>query len=173
MRKKFLVVLILFFSVSVASTEVTDICMSPLGECHKVVMKQIREAQETLDLALYSLTLDVVAHEILKAHQRDVKVRLIIDNVQEALKSADDDMLEEAGIEVIRRRGLKGALMHHKFAIVDSTAVLTGSYNWTKNGTFKNSENLLVIYDPYVVKEFQKEFDLLWSLGPYKRRSHK
>lgn len=47
-------------------------------------------------------------------------------------------------------------LMHHKFAILDSSLLLTGSFNWTYNS---NAENLLVTDDALTVAAFQAEFD--------------
>lgn len=168
--KKLFLALALLFSVGVAQAEVTDVCMSPLDRCDQVVIDELNKATSTIDLALYSLTLDPIAEAIIDAHERGVVVRVIIDNVQAGLKWADDDYLRDNGIVVYNQRGLKGALMHHKFAVIDSSTVLSGSYNWTKNGTFKNSENLIIIKnDTLVVEEFEKEFETLWRRGPYKR----
>jgi cardiolipin hydrolase len=161
---KLLLAITLF--ISPAQADVQEVCMSPFGECHKVVMAYLDKAQSSVDLALYSLTLDEIADKIIETKNRGVYVRLIIDKVQEAVKGADDEKLEAAGIPVLRRAGMKGALMHHKFAIIDSTYILTGSYNWTQNGSFKNSENLLVINSTSTVREFKVEFETLWA--PYK-----
>lgn len=170
--KKIILTLALLFSVGIAQAEVTDVCMSPLDRCQELVIDEVNKATSTLDLALYSLTLDSIADAIVLAHKRGVHVRVIIDNVQINLKSADAQYLRDNGIVVYNQRGLKGALMHHKFAIIDSTTVLSGSYNWTANGSFKNSENLMVIKgDQFVIDEFQEEFDTLWKRGPYKKRS--
>ncbi|MGH9783209.1 MAG: phospholipase D-like domain-containing protein [Terriglobia bacterium] len=39
----------------------------------------------------------------------------------------------------------------------------TGSYNWTSESEEKNYENLLILREPAVVEEYQKEFEALWS----------
>lgn len=49
-------------------------------------------------------------------------------------------------------------LMHHKFAIVDSKILLTGSFNWTNNS---NAENLLALRDAALITTFQDEFERL------------
>ena len=172
--KKLILTLALLFSIGIVQAEVTDICMSPLDKCQEVVIEELNKATSTIDLALYSLTLDSIADAIVLAHERGVDIRVIIDNVQFHLRSADARYLQERGITVYKQRGLKGALMHHKFAIIDSTTVLSGSYNWTANGSFKNSENLMIIRgDDFVLESFQKEFETLWKRGPYKKRSRK
>jgi mitochondrial cardiolipin hydrolase len=58
--------------------------------------------------------------------------------------------------------------MHHKFAIIDSRLVLTGSYNWTRSAAEYNHENLLVTNSKQAIGQFEKEFNRLWTeLEPY------
>ena len=48
--------------------------------------------------------------------------------------------------------------MHNKFVIVDDLYLITGSFNWTKNASTRNDENLIVLegenlaalYDKYI-----------------------
>ena len=142
--------------------EIQEVCMSPNGRCEEVVKAYILGAQETLDLAVYSLTLDDLAYTIRYLHEQGVKVRLIIDKTQAAGRYADDEFLEDAGVPVKRMRSTKSGLMHHKFAIIDGMLVLSGSYNWTKGGSFKNAENLIV-FSGDDVPAFIEEFEKLWN----------
>jgi len=48
--------------------------------------------------------------------------------------------------------------MHHRFAIFDSSQVLTGSYNWTRAAAKMNHENIAVSNDPRLVRRFSSEF---------------
>ena len=93
--KKLILTLALLFSIGIAQAEVTDICMSPLDKCQEVVIDELNKATSTIDLALYSLTLDSIADAIVLAHERGVDVRVIIDNVQFHLRSADGRYLQE------------------------------------------------------------------------------
>jgi phosphatidylserine/phosphatidylglycerophosphate/cardiolipin synthase-like enzyme len=54
-----------------------------------------------------------------------------------------------------------GDLLHHKFAIVDSKIVLTGSHNWSVNADENNDEALLVIESPKVADLYEQEFQRL------------
>ncbi len=145
-----------------------EICFSPFQPCSEVVKLHLASADKTVDLALYSLTKDDIAQAIIETHQRGVRVRLVIDKAQAGGKHADDEKLEEAGIVVRRMGGMRGGLMHHKFAIIDGKTVLTGSYNWTKGGTLRNSENLIIIDS--LIEEFQIEFNKLWTRPERKRK---
>ena len=53
--------------------------------------------------------------------------------------------------------------MHHKFAIVDSNKVITGSYNWTRTGSEVNNENIVITDNETIVDAFIKEFGTLWD----------
>ena len=71
--------------------------------------------------------------------------------------------LRESGVAVLSQQ--QPGLMHHKFAILDSSRLLNGSFNWTGRAVFSNSENLVISADPALVTAFQGEFDRLWSRG--------
>jgi phosphatidylserine/phosphatidylglycerophosphate/cardiolipin synthase-like enzyme len=51
--------------------------------------------------------------------------------------------------------------MHNKFCVFDEKVVLTGSLNPTKNGFFKNNNNILIINSSCVAKEYLSEY---WEL---------
>jgi cardiolipin hydrolase len=53
--------------------------------------------------------------------------------------------------------------MHHKFVIVDKKVLITGSFNWTVQAVKSNNENVLMIQNEQLVKEYVKEFDELWK----------
>ncbi|NJK62165.1 MAG: hypothetical protein HC921_05290 [Synechococcaceae cyanobacterium SM2_3_1] len=35
--------------------------------------------------------------------------------------------------------------MHHKFAVIDESIVVTGSHNWSQGANRNNDENVLII----------------------------
>ena len=53
--------------------------------------------------------------------------------------------------------------LHHKVFIVDNKIVITGSFNPTRSGNEMNDENILILHDEDVAKEYSKEFDKLWN----------
>ncbi|WP_225889192.1 phospholipase D-like domain-containing protein [Halomicronema hongdechloris] len=58
-----------------------------------------------------------------------------------------------------------GDKLHHKFAVIDSNIVISGSQNWSQAANQLNDENLVVIHNPTVAAHFQREFDRLYNLG--------
>jgi phosphatidylserine/phosphatidylglycerophosphate/cardiolipin synthase-like enzyme len=53
--------------------------------------------------------------------------------------------------------------MHHKFAIFDDSALLTGSYNWTRGAARFNNENFIVTTDRRLIHPFSQTFERLWQ----------
>ena len=45
-----------------------------------------------------------------------------------------------------------GARMHHKFVL--DACVLTGNFNWTKQASMSNWDNLCILRDPVAVSPF-------------------
>jgi len=137
---------------------------SPDRGADQVVIGFIDHCHTFLDVAIYSLTHDPIAEAIIRAHQRGVKVRVLMDRSQAGNQYADDEKLEAVGIEV--RRDIVKGIMHNKFLVGDGrdapSAVLTGSYNFTKNATENNAENFVVVRLSYIVEAYMVEFEKLW-----------
>jgi len=129
----------------------------------QTVIGFIDRCENTIDAAVYCITHDDISDALIRAHNRGVVVRVITDKTQAAGRWSDDEKLEEASIPLKRGGYHWRGSMHNKFIIGDDSAIGTGSFNWTKNADQKNAENFVIIRLRYVVKEYQKEFNKLWS----------
>jgi len=56
----------------------------------------------------------------------------------------------------------QGDRLHHKFGVIDSKIVITGSHNWTEAANYGNDETLLVIESETVAAHFEREFERLY-----------
>jgi phosphatidylserine/phosphatidylglycerophosphate/cardiolipin synthase-like enzyme len=54
--------------------------------------------------------------------------------------------------------------MHHKFLVIDDIKVITGSFNWTRQANKSNMENIMIVEDQNIAKEYRSEFDRIWQL---------
>lgn len=52
--------------------------------------------------------------------------------------------------------------MHHKFAVVDSRRLISGSLNWTLTAVQNNMENIVITEERDLVQPFIDEFHRLW-----------
>ncbi len=134
---------------------------SPNGGCQDAVITEITKAQKSIDIAMYSITSREIAQAILKAKERNVKVRIVLDRSQIQEHFSKSRYLINKGIDV--KFHLGPGLMHDKFAVIDDQVLLTGSFNWTVSADKKNAENLLVITDKELARKYTKEFKHLWN----------
>ncbi|MDK2384139.1 MAG: phospholipase D family protein [Candidatus Korarchaeota archaeon] len=132
----------------------------PEDHCSSVVIDWISRANESVDLAIYSFTLDSLGDALVRAHQRGVKVRVIMERNQ-INRWSEYNRLRGAGIEV--RLDGNPAYMHNKFMVIDGRVVLTGSYNYTKQADTRNDENLLVVIGEDIAGAYEAEFNEMWS----------
>ena len=53
--------------------------------------------------------------------------------------------------------------LHHKIAVIDNEAVITGSLNWRPSAAHRNDETLLVITSKPLAAQFTREMERLWA----------
>ena len=150
-------------SVSVCKAADTQVYFSPNGGCQDAIIKEISKATKTIDIAMYYLTSREIAQELVKAKDRNVKVRIVLDKDQETSKYSKSRYLIKRGFDVKYDTG--PGLMHNKFAIIDNKVLITGSFNWTPTADQKNEENLLIMTDKELIKKYAERFEYLWKMG--------
>ncbi len=109
---------------------------------------------------MYSFTLDSIADALIRARNRGIGVKVVMEKSQVG-KGSEYERLRNAGIEV--RLDKNTDLMHNKFMIVDGKIVATGSFNWSKHAHEKNDENLLIIYSEELAQKYREEFLEIWG----------
>lgn len=134
---------------------------SPGHDCARKIVGLLDRAQHNLVICVFTITDDRIKDAILGAHRRGLALRLISDNAKAADLGSDIDELGHLGVPV--RVDTSEYHMHHKFAVIDGDVALTGSYNWTRAAAKYNQENLLVIRDRRVARQFTSAFEQLWE----------
>ena len=147
-------------SVGAASTATTA-CFSPGEACLRKLRELCGNVRSTLDVCVFTIADDRLTRELLAAHARGVRLRIISDNDKRFDDGSDVARLAAAGIPV--RLDRSSYHMHHKFAVFDGAIVANGSFNWTRTASTSNFENLVVSSDPYLVRVFGGQFDDMWA----------
>jgi len=93
------------------------------------------------------------------AEGKKVELLLVNDNINNQMAHFDHRELEKfGGIVYFINPTESGAIMHHKFCVIDNCTVITGSYNWS-NKAKTNDENIIVTWEACDLgTQFQKEF---------------
>lgn len=101
-----------------------EVYFCPEDACSSQIIKQIDIAQSYIYVAMYSFTLDSIAEALIRAKNRGVDVKVVMEKSQVG-KGSEYERLKNAGIDV--RLDKNPDFMHNKFAIIDGEVVATGS----------------------------------------------
>ncbi len=131
----------------------------PRGHALTELRKEVRSATRSIRIALFTFTHPGLIEEVIDAHQRGVKVTIVVD-MHSGLGASSKaiEKLKKAGVPIFLSQGTQ--LLHHKFIYIDEQTLVTGSANWTKAAFYKNSDCILALHH---LNEDQKRFmNRLW-----------
>jgi phosphatidylserine/phosphatidylglycerophosphate/cardiolipin synthase-like enzyme len=129
------------------------------GGPDEILAGAIDAAAEKIDIASYDFDLLSLARALLRAKNRGVAVRIVVDSdnwSNEAL-----DLLRGEGIPVAGDG--RDGLMHDKFVVIDGREVWAGSMNLTVNDAYRNDNNLLRIRSAELARIFTAEFEEMFA----------
>ncbi|MFP4320875.1 MAG: phospholipase D-like domain-containing protein [Anaerolineales bacterium] len=129
----------------------------------------IDNTASTIDAALYELNAPQTTAALVRALNRGVTVRLMVDD-EAAFEDPDSTVREliNAGAQV--RSDERSALMHHKFFIFDRINIWMGSMNITRNGIYNNNNHAMYMRSPQLAANFQNEFNEMFLDESFTRR---
>jgi phosphatidylserine/phosphatidylglycerophosphate/cardiolipin synthase-like enzyme len=127
------------------------------------MVRAIKQARLSIDLAIYDLDLWAVRDALLDAQHRGLQVRMVTDT--DSLANPEIQELISAGIPVVDNRQV--SLMHNKFLVLDRQEVWTGSMNLTVNSAYRNNENMVRVDSPHLAENYLTEFEEMFSAGQF------
>jgi kynurenine formamidase len=154
-----------------ASGSSVAVYFSPKGGCTEAVVEELQAARASVLVQAYSFTSKPIAKALVAAHQRGVRVQVILDKSQQTEKYSSATFLHHAGIPT--SIDAAHAIAHNKVMVIDGQTVITGSFNFTRAAELNNAENLLVIHDRPLAEKYAANWEAhrLHSKG-YQGRSH-
>jgi len=123
------------------------VAFSPSGEALPRILRELRQARKTVDVAMFYLSHKDLADALcFLAQQRGVTVRVLTGTEMD--KPAHRPLLDRlaqhgVSVHVLPLPG-KG-LMHLKCAVIDGNTVIAGTANWTPTAFDQNFEDTLII----------------------------
>ena len=146
------------------------VCFTPGDNCSLVIANSIDQAKKEIFVAAYSFTDMHIAKALIKAKQRGVDVKVLIDRSQIDNNIFAVSFLQKNNVYV--KVDYQPAIAHNKTMIIDGTTVITGSYNYTYSANEKNAENVLIIQDKNLTKlyieNWRRRNDASVSIEKYK-----
>lgn len=122
------------------------------------LVNAIDSAKLSVDVAIYSFSLPSIRDALIRAYERGVQVRLVMES--DNIERSAPQRLKDAGIPILgdRREGL----MHNKFVIIDKSEVWLGSMNFTTSGAYEDNNVMMRIRSVRLVENFIKEFEEMY-----------
>lgn len=138
--------------VDAVSPKNVELCFTPPSGCAAVIEKQISQALSSIYVQAYGMTSPTIVDALIKAHERGVKVRILLDKSNLKDKWSKRSLLADAGVDV----GIDkvSGIAHNKVMIIDEQKVITGSFNFTRAADKRNAENVIIINDKSIANEY-------------------
>lgn len=128
----------------------------PEDDCAYHLKEELKQAERSIYFMTFSFTHVGIANILLLKQLDGIEVKGVME-ARQVTKNSEFSRLEYHGIDVIKDSNPGN--MHHKVFIIDGKKVITGSFNPTEGGDTRNDENLLIIEDETIAKEYLSFFD--------------
>jgi phosphatidylserine/phosphatidylglycerophosphate/cardiolipin synthase-like enzyme len=145
-----------------ASTPGTRVIFSPKGGTSKELARLIKTAKKEIMVAVYAFSSKYLGQALSAALRHSVKIRVLLDGDNARKSYSIDEWLVGEGIAV-RFIEIKRGSLHHKFILIDTKLLVTGSYNFTNESEFRNHEAAIFTNHKGLIQSFATEFERLWS----------
>lgn len=129
-----------------------QVYFSPNGGATEAIVNTLDRATNSVLVQAYNFTSAPIAKALVAVHRRGVKVRVILDRSQRTDNYSAADFLKHSGIPTFI--DAQHTIAHNKIMIIDGYLVLTGSFNFTRTAEEHNAENLLLINDPVLARQY-------------------
>ncbi len=133
-----------------------QLLFSPEGGCTQAIVDRIAGAKASVLVQAYSFTSRPIAKALVDAHQRGVRVEVILDESQVLQDNIRANYFAKAGLPVT----VDGvhAIAHNKVMVIDEITVITGSFNFTRAAEVDNAENLLLVTDKFLAARYAENW---------------
>jgi phosphatidylserine/phosphatidylglycerophosphate/cardiolipin synthase-like enzyme len=138
---------------SVCSGGDYQVCFTPGEDCTGLIVHAISDAHQSVFVQAYSFTSTPIAKALVDAKNRGVDVKVVLDKSQSKANryTAATFLLNN---HIPTWIDYKPAIAHNKVMIIDKKEVITGSFNFTKAAQYRNAENVLIINNVDLAKEY-------------------
>lgn len=132
-------------------------------EIKRQILHAIEGCRETIDIAVLDITSNDILNALIKAQERGVHVRIVVDRKRALTKGPLSNLYKNKDFAV--KALIQKGRMHNNFAIFDSKLLATGSYYWNEDAGRFNRYNTIFTDETRVLVKYQREFDRLFHEG--------
>ncbi len=139
----------------------------------KPIVDAIDGARKSLNIRMFLFTDTSLLDAVIAAHQRGVKVRVMLNPARRSGESENEEarkLLGDAGVEV-RDSNPAFDLTHQKSMVIDNHIGFVESLNWEPRDLTKTRDYAIVTSHGHEVAEMVACFDADWAHEAFKPRS--
>jgi phosphatidylserine/phosphatidylglycerophosphate/cardiolipin synthase-like enzyme len=148
-------------SVNFNGTALPNYVFSPRGGTIAEMTLAIDASRREVDVAMFAFTSRPLFDALSRAAARGVKVKLLL-NAKSAFPFKDEAKQNKISVRWQEGRTENG-IMHHKYAVLDDSLLINGSFNWSATAEDINTENTIFTMVPDYVNPFKTEFEKLYA----------
>lgn len=145
---------------SINGSKVNLYFMPNSPKINESIVPLINQARSTINVAIFYLTHKGFTQALINAHKRGVKINIILDASAARNRYVTHKQLRSKGIALKVENW--GGKMHMKSLCIDRSILGVGSMNFTKAGEEKNDENMLIIHNATLARQYDTNFKKLW-----------
>ncbi len=151
-----------------ASAAHMRVFFSPHGGCTRELVALINRARQSVDVEAYSFTSRPIVKALIAAHQRGVKVVVILDRSNLMKKNYRTRKYTRHPTPALRACyaadipvyiDARYLIAHNKVMLIDGNTIVTGSFNFSYAAAHFNAENMLVVHHaPAIFSAYLQNF---------------
>lgn len=138
-----------------------ETCFAPEDDCAVQLTRLLRQAQQNIRFMAFSFTHDDLGKAIRDRAKEGVLVQGVFETRGSDTEFSEFGRMQRDKLDVWQDGN--PYTLHHKVFVIDDETVVLGSYNFSSNADEANDENLLVIHNADIAKEFVAEFNRVYN----------
>lgn len=146
--------------VTVNGTPV-QVLFAPEDKVSSKLLPLINNAKSSIRFMAFSFTHEQLGAAMLSRAKAGVDVQGIFETNGSETQYSELPKFYCAGMPV--RQDSNPSAFHHKVIVIDNNTVITGSYNFSNNADRRNDENVVILNNGEIAKEYLSEFNTRWA----------
>ncbi len=148
-------------SIHISQDKTVTTLFAPQDDVVGAIIKEISKAKNNIKFMGFSFTHDEIANALINKEKSGVKIEGIFEYLGTTSNSSAYGKLMDGNNHIklfIKKPAQAKAMMHHKVFVLDDKITITGSFNFSKNASVDNDENVLIINSTSVATDYLEEF---------------
>jgi len=138
-----------------------ETCFASEDECGSQLAALINQAQQNIRFMAFSFTHEGIGQAVEAKARAGLAVQGVFETRGSETEHSEFGRMRQQQLDVWQDGN--PYTLHHKVFIIDERAVAFGSFNFSANADDSNDENMLIIHNPELARQFLSEFKRVYA----------